>query len=78
MPALLIVFLLFKPSSKRNDTRRTTMRRQDTERGIDYDRERSYESDRDRYERGYRDYERRDYPENRGYGGYDRDDDRRY
>lgn len=78
VPALLIVFLLFKPSSKRNDTRRTTMRRQDTERGIDYDRERSYESDRERYERGYRDYERRDYPENRGYGGYDRDDDRRY
>ena len=67
VPALIIVFLLFKPvaGGKRGYDKRKTMRRQDPEGGgIDYDRTRSYESDRDRYDRGYRDYERerpRDY-----------------
>ena len=62
VPALIIVFLLFKPSSdrRRPDERRRTVRGSDTRGGIDYDRERSYESDRERYERGYRDYERDD------------------
>ena len=62
VPALIIVFLLFKPSSdrRRPDERQRTVRGSDTRGGIDYDRERSYESDRERYERGYRDYERDD------------------
>lgn len=80
VPALLIVFLLFKPTSDKNRgyDRGRSMRR-DNRRGIDYDRERSYDADRDRYDRGYRDYERRDYPEDgRGYDYDRRDDDRRY
>lgn len=83
VPAVLIVILIFKPTSDNRDRRddRRAMRRRDDRRGIDYDRERSYASDRDRYDRGYRDYERRDYPEMRddGYSPRDRrDDDRRY
>ena len=81
VPALIIVFLLFKPvaGGKRGYDKRKTMRRQDPEGGgIDYDRTRSYESDRDRYDRGYRDYERerpRDYYDRAPRGdrdGYDR------
>lgn len=71
VPALLIVFLLFKPvAEKRGYDRRKVMRR-DPDRAVDYDRERSY--DRDRYDRGYRDYERDD----REYRDYDRREDRR-
>ena len=80
VPALIIVFLLFKPvSGDKGYDKRKAMRRQEPERGgIDYDRARSYEADRDRYDRGYRDYERerpRDYDRDRDYGR-DRDYDR--
>ena len=83
VPALIIVFLLFKPvSGDKGYDKRKAMRRQEPERGgIDYDRARSYEADRDRYDRGYRDYERerprdygrdRDYDRGRDYDGRDR------
>lgn len=79
VPALLIVFLLFKPSSDKKRSYDKRAMRGDTRRGIDYDRERSYDADRERYERGYRDYERREYPTDRRDYDYDgRDDDRRY
>ncbi len=72
VPALLIILLIFKPSS---DTKRGYDKRamkHDSKQNIDYDRERNYNADRDRYDRGYRDYERRDYPERRDYDrGYD-------
>lgn len=84
VPALLIIILIFKPTSdtKRNyDKRAVKSSRRDN---IDYDRDRDYYADRDRYDRGYRDYERRDYERDRrdydrGYddrGGYPRDHDR--
>lgn len=84
VPALLIVFLLFKPASDKGRSYDKRSMRGDTRRGIDYDRERSYDADRERYERGYRDYERRDYDydrrdypsDRRDYDG--RDDGRRY
>ena len=73
--ALIIVLLLFKPTSKKRGYDKRAMRH-DPAQNIDYDRERNYNADRDRYDRGYRDYERRSYPERRDYDRRDYDYDR--
>lgn len=75
VPALIIVLLLFKPTSKKRGYDKRAMRH-DPAQNIDYDRERNYNADRDRYDRGYRDYERRSYPERRDYDRRDYDYDR--